>query len=35
MVLEATAEGVSPEAAAAKAQQRAEALIKKAGYAKW
>jgi len=35
MVLEATAEGVSPEDAAAKAQKRAEALIKKAGYAKW
>jgi multiple sugar transport system substrate-binding protein len=35
MVLEATAEGASPEDAAAKAQKRAEALIKKAGYAKW
>jgi multiple sugar transport system substrate-binding protein len=35
MVLEATAEGVSPEDAAAKAQKRAEALIRKAGYAKW
>jgi multiple sugar transport system substrate-binding protein len=35
MVLEATAEGASPQDAAAKAQKRAEALIKKAGYAKW
>jgi ABC-type glycerol-3-phosphate transport system substrate-binding protein len=35
MVLEATAEGASPEDAAANAQKRAEALIKKAGYAKW
>lgn len=35
MVLEATVEGKSPQEAAAKAQQRAEALIKKAGHAKW
>ena len=35
MVLEATVEGKSPEGAAEKAQQRAEAIIKKAGHAKW
>jgi multiple sugar transport system substrate-binding protein len=35
MVLETAVEGKKPEEAAAKAQTRAEALIKKAGYAKW
>jgi multiple sugar transport system substrate-binding protein len=35
MVLETAVEGKKPEDAAAKAQTRAEALIKKAGYAKW
>jgi len=35
MVLEVAVEGKSPEEAAAKAQGRAEALIKKAGHAKW
>ncbi|MFH1243353.1 MAG: sugar ABC transporter substrate-binding protein [Pseudomonadota bacterium] len=35
MVMEVTKEGVSPEVAAAKAQKRAEELIKDKGYAKW
>ena len=35
MVLEVTKEGVAPEKAAAKAQKRAEELIKDKGYAKW
>jgi len=35
MVLETAVEGKKPEEAAAKAQTRAEALIKKAGYARW
>jgi len=35
MVMEVTKEDVSPEKAAAKAQRRAEELIKDKGYAKW
>ena len=35
MVMEVAIEGVAPEKAAAKAQQRAEELIKDKGYAKW
>ncbi len=35
MVMEVTLEGVPPEKAAAKAQKRAEELIKDKGYAKW
>jgi multiple sugar transport system substrate-binding protein len=35
MVMEVAVEGVAPEKAAAKAQQRAEELIKDKGYAKW
>ena len=35
MVMEVTKEGVAPEKAAAKAQKRAEELIKDKGYAKW
>ncbi len=35
MVMEVTKEGVPPEKAAAKAQKRAEELIKDKGYAKW
>ncbi len=35
MVMEVTKEGVAPEQAAAKAQKRAEELIKDKGYAKW
>jgi len=35
MVMEVTKEGVPPEKAAAKAQKRAEELIKGRGYAKW
>jgi multiple sugar transport system substrate-binding protein len=35
MVLEVTVEGASPQEAAARAQQRAEALVKKSGHAKW
>ena len=35
MVMEVTKEGITPEKAAAKAQKRAEELIKDKGYAKW
>jgi hypothetical protein len=35
MVMEVTLEDVPPEKAAAKAQKRAEELIKDKGYAKW
>ena len=35
MVMEVTKEGVAPETAAAKAQEKAEELIKDKGYAKW
>jgi hypothetical protein len=35
MVMEVTKEGVPPEKAAAKAQKRAEELVKEKGYAKW
>ncbi|HEA70129.1 MAG TPA: sugar ABC transporter substrate-binding protein [Desulfobacterales bacterium] len=35
MVMEVTKEGVAPEKAAAKAQKRAEELVKDKGYAKW
>ena len=35
MVMEVTKEGVAPEKAAAKAQRRAEELIRDKGYAKW
>ena len=35
IMMEVTKEGVAPEAAAAKAQQKAEELIKDRGYAKW
>jgi ABC-type glycerol-3-phosphate transport system substrate-binding protein len=35
MVMEVTKEGVPPHKAAAKAQKRAEELIKEGGYAKW
>jgi hypothetical protein len=35
MVMEVIIEDVSPEKAAAKAQKRAEELIKDKGYAKW
>ena len=35
MVLEVTVEGVTPEAASARAQARAEELVTKAGHAKW
>jgi ABC-type glycerol-3-phosphate transport system substrate-binding protein len=35
MVMEVTKEGVAPEKAAAKAQKKAEELIKDKGYAKW
>jgi len=35
MVMEVTKEGVTPRKAAAKAQERAEELIKGRGYAKW
>jgi multiple sugar transport system substrate-binding protein len=35
MIMEVTKEGVAPEEAAAKAQKRAEELVKDRGYAKW
>jgi len=35
MVMEVTKEGVAPDKAAAKAQKRAEELMKQKGYAKW
>jgi len=34
-VMEVTKEGVAPEKAAAKAQEKAEEIIKDRGYAKW
>ncbi|MDJ0951118.1 MAG: sugar ABC transporter substrate-binding protein [Alphaproteobacteria bacterium] len=35
MVMEVTVEGVDPKTAADRAQKKAEALVKKAGFAKW